>query len=185
VLILPALKIRHRILTQNGIVSPIQVIPCLQELDVHLKVLPTSDSGLGCPVQVAQVAGDYVSAFPSIRTFRLMVQWAIRAQPGSQALEEMQGDPTERLIERAADGFGRLDDLLADRGLLNSLKEVEIGFYPITILPGIYFIAWKMTDIKKVKSLQDLLRREAMDVFCKTSNDVDVVMSLITDKAFT
>ncbi|KAH6908362.1 hypothetical protein BKA70DRAFT_267575 [Coprinopsis sp. MPI-PUGE-AT-0042] len=164
------LAIRHSTLQQ----TPFRHLPNLKELNVFIVV--TECRTVTCPVQAALVAGDYAWAFTSVSIFRLSLGWKI-IEPNFNALQDMEWPPMEPFIPQTADGFGRLDDILSDRSVLSSLKEVKINVEPKHHGP------FKMRQ-EKVKDLQDLIWREAMMVFHKTSSRVHT-FSLVTDNVFT
>ncbi|KAH6908363.1 hypothetical protein BKA70DRAFT_1400486 [Coprinopsis sp. MPI-PUGE-AT-0042] len=166
-----SLQVLHHDLQQTSC----RHMPYLKKL--HVYVEPMFCRVVTCPVPAALVVGDHVAAYPSISIFELTVLWWWLPYPDPPiSLQNTQGFPEQRFLDRTADGFGRLDDLLADRGTLGALKEVKINLEPKT------YGSVRMEQ-KKIEELQDRIRREAMEVFHRTSSCVNT-FSLVTDNAF-
>lgn len=143
-------------------------MPCLEELRVSITVDSQWVAG-GSPL-AAMVAGDYITpAFSSISVFRLILEWKLSAQ----CLEDSAAD---RFVVRTPNGFGRLVDLLSNKRLLTSLREVELDFRPSCFGAG-------QIEEELAGNLRNRLRREAVEVFHAAVERVEM-FSMITSNAF-
>jgi hypothetical protein len=114
-------------------------------------------------MQAVTVARAYVIlAFRHIQTFCLAIdiEW-----PASRDSEK---SPAGRyLTEGTRHAFASLDELLADKRLLESLREVDLDFRPV------YFAASDMNDGLAILRTRKGIRKEVLEVFHGTVERVD------------